>query len=132
MKNLLKISEGNFISKKWDRCTQLYIDYYDDFARMFGIEIDYDDMWRLGGLGVIDFWINFNKGEDGNIDTQVGILRMSIDTDLDYLEKDEEREEAQRLIDKYKLEESWRGLFIRLVAKVQEFLVYEYEELYNK
>ena len=130
MENLMLISEENFISKKWERCTQTYIDYYDDFVKAFGLEIDYNDIWRLGGLGVIDFWINFNKGEDGNIDTRVGILRMSIETDIDYLEKDEEKEEAQRLIDKYELEEDSKGLLIKQVAKVQDFLVYECEELY--
>lgn len=131
MRNLLLISEGTFVKKEWDRATDIYIDYYDDFAKVFGIEIDYDDLYRMAELGVISFWINFNKGEDGNIDTQVGVLRMQIDTDIEHLE-DDELVEALELIDKYKLigMEDTRGLLITLVAKVQRLLIYECEKLY--
>ena len=131
MRNLLLISEGTFVKKEWDRGTDIYIDYYDDFAKVFGIEIDYDDLYRMAELGVISFWINFNKGEDGNIDTQVGVLRMQIDTDINHLE-DDELVEALELIDKYKLigMEDTRGLLITLVAKVQRLLIYECEKLY--
>lgn len=125
------VSEGTFVSKEWERGTQIYIDFFDDFAKAFGIEMDFNDIYRLGELGVIDFWINFNKGDDGNIDTRVGILRMSIETDIGYLEEDD-KVEAQELINKYELEEmeDSKGLLIKLVEKVQEFLVYECEELY--
>ena len=129
MRNLMLVNEGTFVSKEWERNTQLYIDYFDEFAKAFGIEMDYDDIYELGGFGVIDFWINFNKGENGNIDTRVGILRMSIDTDIEYLEEND-KEKAQEIIDKYELAENDKGLLIKLAEKVQDFLVYEYEELY--
>ena len=88
MKNLMLISDWSFVGKEWSLSTQIYLDYFDEFAKAFGIEMNYDDIYRLGEFGVIDFWANFNKGEDGKIDMKVGILRMQIDTDINHLEED--------------------------------------------
>ena len=126
MSNLMLIYDWSFVSKEWKRCTNIYIDYFDDYARAFGVEMNYDDIYRLGEFGVIDFWANFNKGKDDNIDMSVGILRMQIE--VSHLEGDE-KAEAQELVDKYGLEEGIRHCLIKLVEKVQDFLVYEYEEL---
>ena len=129
MKNLLLISEGTFVKKEWSRSTQTYLDYFDEFAKAFGIEMNYDDIYRLGEFGVIDFWANFNKGKDDNIDMSVGILRMQIDTDINHLEEDK-KAKAQELIDKYGLKDDCGGLLIKQVEKVQDFIVYWYKRLY--
>ena len=129
MKNLMLISEGTFVKKEWSRSTQTYLDYFDEFAKAFGIEMSYDDIYRLGEFGVIDFWANFNKGEDGKIDMKVGILRMQIDTDINYLDEDD-KAKAQELIDKYGLKDDCGGLLIKQVEKVQDFIVYWYKRLY--
>ena len=131
MKNLMLVDESLFfVDEEWKPRTEIYIDFFDTFAKAFGIEIDYDDLWDLGGFGIIDFWINFNRGKDGNIDTSVGILRMSIEVeDISYLNEDD-KVKAQELIDKYELEEDSKGLLIKQVEKVQDFIVYWYKELY--
>ena len=129
MKNLMLISEGTFVKKEWSRSTQTYLDYFDEFAKAFGIEMNYDDIYRLGEFGVIDFWANFNKGKDDNIDMSVGILRMQIDTDINHLEEDK-KAKAQELIDKYGLKDDCGGLLIKQVEKVQDFIVYWYKRLY--
>ena len=125
MSNLMLIYEDSFVNKEWDRCTNIYIDYVDDYARVFGVEMDYDDLCRLLDLEAIDFWVHFN-GKNDKIDTRVGILIMEIE--VSHLEGDE-KAEAQELVDKYGLEEGVRHCLIKLVEKVQDFLVYEYEEL---
>ena len=125
MSNLMLIYEDSFVNKEWKRCTNIYIDYFDDYARAFGVEMDYDDLYRLVDLEAIDFWVHFN-GKNDKIDTRVGILIMEIE--VSHLEGDE-KAEAQELVDKYGLEEGVRHCLIKLVEKVQDFLVYEYEEL---
>ena len=129
MSNLMLVYEDSFVGEKWSRSTQTYLDYFDEFARVFGVEMDYNDIYKLGKFGVIDFWANFNKGKDDNIDMSVGILRMQIDTDINHLEEDK-KAEAQELIDKYGLKDDCRGLLIKQVEKVQDFIVYWYKELY--
>ena len=129
MKNLMLISDWTFVGEKWSRNTQTYLDYFYEFARVFGVEMDYDDIYKLGKFGVIDFWANFNKGKDDNIDMSVGILRMQIDTDINHLEEDK-KAEAQELIDKYGLKDDCGGLLIKQVEKVQDFIVYWYKRLY--
>ena len=125
MSNLMLIYEDSFVNKEWKRCTNIYIDYFDDYARAFGVEMDYDDLCRLVDLEAIDFWVHFN-GKNDKIDTRVGILIMEIE--VSHLEGDE-KSEAQELVNKYGLEEGVRHCLIKLVEKVQDFLVYEYEEL---
>ena len=125
MSNLMLIYEDSFVNEEWKRCTNIYIDYFDDYARAFGVEMDWRDIDRLVQLGAIDFFIRFN-GKNDKIDTRVGILTMGIE--VSHLEGDE-KSEAQELVNKYGLEEGVRHCLIKLVEKVQDFLVYEYEEL---
>ena len=125
MSNLMLIYEDSFVSEEWKRSTNIYIDDFNDYAIAFGVEMDYDDLCRLIDLEAIDFWIHFN-GKNDKIDTRVGILTMEIE--VSHLEGDE-KSEAQELVDKYGLEEGVRHCLIKLVEKVQDFLVYEYEEL---
>ena len=126
MSNLMLIYKDSFVSEEWKRCTNIYIDYFNDYARAFGVEMDYDDLCRLVDLEAIDFWVHFNDKND-KIDTRVGILIMEIE--VSHLEGDE-KAEAQEIVDKYGLEEGVRHCLIKQVEKVQDFIVYWYKRLY--
>lgn len=108
--------------------TYIYLDFYEDYMDLIGLDIEYEDLDVLARYNIINVWFNFNN------DMSKGILRISVEPgEIEYSKEDTAIiNELNELVEKYKLTDMAYGYYLDLQADINGRRIYNCEQLYNK
>lgn len=104
----------------------IYIDFFDKYSKVLDLDFDYDDIYALATYGVVDIWFNFNEGD---IEMEKGLLKISISTDTEHIEEKEDRIAIEKMIEKYNLKDTFKTFYVELIANIQGDKVYTCENI---